>query len=859
MTEWSLLAGKLDVAATPTKPAVDARPEPVRAGAPVRPASPTQKPTGRDALQALLAFSALHDQVRRRKTLAAKYSIFDAPATPEFEPAELFALDEVLQLVAERGVSITGADGLAIALADNNEILLRAAAGTVCPDVGQRIDRDSAFSGACFRTAQVIRCDDTENDPRVNLSACRRLGARSMVAVPLCGRRRVIGVLEAFSAEPMGFNESDVRNLELLAEIILGALKPEDEDRFASSAGVAVNGLATSVTHEPVAAIPAEKPAPVPAIGVPAPIVSSPIPVSVPPAAPGPTTATVPATVPSTLHLVESSAPAVAEEAAVKSPPPLAVVKEPAVPAKQPDVSVKTAAEPEVVNPIVEDISSSSAEPQSALSPATEELPPAYETVGFESLNQPPESSRSVVLLLLLIIVAAVAAAGFWWRGTTAQIGHAMIRRTPAPGVQPDVKTNATSVPNTLPTAPAAKSATASADSFSLESGLDGTTAATPQEISHMPHVNGLRHWSSADASTVTLDLDDQVQYEAHRLSNPERIYFDLHDTALAPALANKVEEVGDALLSRVRLAQPVPGITRLVLETRGASTFSVSLEPSPYRLVVTIRKPGTEPKPQAELFPGQAEAEAERMKLAIVVPPPTKEDIQLRAHVPKMRVVVDAGHGGWDLGTVGRKGLLEKDVALEVAQRLGKLLESRLGFSVILTRSDDTYIPLDQRSAVANQSQADLFISIHANYSDLPSARGVETYYSRSFASSAHSAESGGKPLMPVILSPADLREKVQDSARLAESVQHTLYATLAGQNPGIRNRGVKPAGFAVLNGTSMPAILAEISFVSSPADEQKLLNDGYREQIAEALYRGIAHYAASGHGVKIASAARQ
>ncbi len=206
----------------------------------------------------------------------------------------------------------------------------------------------------------------------------------------------------------------------------------------------------------------------------------------------------------------------------------------------------------------------------------------------------------------------------------------------------------------------------------------------------------------------------------------------------------------------------------------------------------------------------------------------------------------------------MGRKGLLEKDVALEVAQRLGKLLESRLGFSVILTRSDDTYIPLDQRAAVANQSQADLFISIHANYSDLPSARGVETYYSRSFASSAH-ADSDSKVVVPVMLSPADLREKVQDSERLAESVQHTLYSTLAGQNPGIRNRGVKPAGFAVLTGTSMPGILAEISFVSSPTDEQKLLSDGYREQIAEALYKGIAHYAASGHSVKIASAARQ
>ena len=109
---------------------------------------------------------------------------------------------------------------MGIALAENNEIVLRASAGAIKPDVGQRIQRDSAFSGACFRTAQIIRCDDTETDDRVNLYACRQLGARSMVAVPLCGRRRVIGLLEAFSAEPFGFNDSDVGSLELLAELI---------------------------------------------------------------------------------------------------------------------------------------------------------------------------------------------------------------------------------------------------------------------------------------------------------------------------------------------------------------------------------------------------------------------------------------------------------------------------------------------------------------------------------------------------------------------------------------------------------------------------------------------------------------
>ncbi len=207
----------------------------------------------------------------------------------------------------------------------------------------------------------------------------------------------------------------------------------------------------------------------------------------------------------------------------------------------------------------------------------------------------------------------------------------------------------------------------------------------TPQELAKLPRVTGIRHWSSADSSTVVLDLEDQVQYEAHRLTGPDRIYFDLHDTSLAPEFAGKTIEIGDALLARVRVAQPVSGLTRVVLETRGNSNYSVSLEPNPYRLVVQVRKLGTETKAQVNLFPG---AEAEEQKLAIVVPPPTREDLQLRARVPKMRIVVDAGHGGWDLGTVGRQGLLEKDLVLEIAQRLGKLLESRLGADVILTRN---------------------------------------------------------------------------------------------------------------------------------------------------------------------------
>ena len=375
-----------------------------------------------------------------------------------------------------------------------------------------------------------------------------------------------------------------------------------------------------------------------------------------------------------------------------------------------------------------------------------------------------------------------------------------------------------------------------------------------------MPRITGIRHWSAVDSSTVVLDLQDQVQYEAHRLASPDRIYFDLHDTTLASGIEGKIIDIGDALLARVRVAQPVSGLTRVVLETKGSSNYSVSLEPNPYRLVVQVRKLGVEAKNAIVLFP---EAEADRKKLAIVVPPPTREDLQLRAHVPKMRIVVDAGHGGWDLGTVGRHGLLEKDLVLEIAQRLGKLLESRLGAEVILTRNDDNYIPLDERAVMANQAQADLFVSVHANYSDLPSARGVETYYTNFFSvPSAKDLETRdqdrSKGASGAALTPTELHEKIAQSRRLAASVQRSLYGTLSAENSGLRDRGVKEASYVVLTETAMPGILAEVSFVSSPTDEQKLRSDGYREQIAEALYKGIARYAANSRSVKMASAGK-
>ena len=226
-------------------------------------------------------------------------------------------------------------------------------------------------------------------------------------------------------------------------------------------------------------------------------------------------------------------------------------------------------------------------------------------------------------------------------------------------------------------------------------------------------------------------------------------------------------------------------------------------------------------------------------------------------------KIVIDPGHGGHDTGTVGPDGLLEKDLVVDVGRRLGKLLETRLGAEVIYTRKDDTFIPLETRTAIANQEQADLFVSIHANSSRDPNARGVETYY-LNFTSSAEALEVAARENavseksiheLGDLVKKIALKEKIEESHEFASNVQEALRNGLATKNSGIRDRGVKKAPFIVLIGANMPSILAEISFVSNPSDERKLQTPEYRQRIAESLYRGIAKYVSGLSGVKLAS----
>jgi N-acetylmuramoyl-L-alanine amidase len=226
-------------------------------------------------------------------------------------------------------------------------------------------------------------------------------------------------------------------------------------------------------------------------------------------------------------------------------------------------------------------------------------------------------------------------------------------------------------------------------------------------------------------------------------------------------------------------------------------------------------------------------------------------------------RIVVDAGHGGHDTGTIGPNGLLEKDLVLDVAMRLGKLLQRNLESEVIYTREDDTFVPLETRTAIANKVQADLFISVHANSSRDSAARGIETYY-LNFTSNADALDVAARENavseksiheLQDLVKKIALKDKIEESREFAADVESSMHDSLVLKNPGLKDRGVKKAPFIVLIGANMPSILSEISFVSNPEDEKKLRTPEYRQKIAEALYKGVAKYVGGLSGVKVAA----
>ncbi|PYV34900.1 MAG: hypothetical protein DMG22_04180 [Acidobacteria bacterium] len=404
--------------------------------------------------------------------------------------------------------------------------------------------------------------------------------------------------------------------------------------------------------------------------------------------------------------------------------------------------------------------------------------------------------------------------------------------------------------------------------------------------------VISVRRWVGPNYTRIVINIDGEVQFDARRLVSPDRLVFDLANARPDVSLVGNPLSVEDGFLKQVRVALYRPNVTRVVLDVERIQDFSVFSLPNPFRLVIDVHGPPREAprteraagapatpaatkgtKPQT----GKLAATAKTLQTAPLtirpepVRPSTPTESGSRTLTRALglkigRIVIDPGHGGHDTGTLGPTGVMEKDVVLDVALRLARLIERETGNEVILTRKDDTFIPLEERTAIANQKGADLFISIHANASSDNSARGLETYYlnftsdpgalevaARENATSQESVHELQDLVKKIVLT-----EKIQESHDFASKVETEMHAGLARNGVRVRDRGVKKAPFVVLIGANMPSVLSEISFLTNPSDERLLKKAEYRQKIAEALLRGIFLYANNLGGVKVAEQSR-
>ncbi|MGH9519376.1 MAG: N-acetylmuramoyl-L-alanine amidase, partial [Terriglobales bacterium] len=352
--------------------------------------------------------------------------------------------------------------------------------------------------------------------------------------------------------------------------------------------------------------------------------------------------------------------------------------------------------------------------------------------------------------------------------------------------------------------------------------------------------VDGIHVFSNAQATSVVIALRDMTTFTRGAIPSRHLVYFDIGSRgASAPAASPARLLVNDGRILNIRIAARPHGRARVVIETAPGSAKAGPgrLFPNPARLVVAVTgrrqgdrlpDPAAPPRAAAALASGGSSlTRALGLKVACVV--------------------LDAGHGGHDTGTVGSDGLQEKNVVLDVALRLGKLLRQRLGVQVVYTRDDDSFIPLEQRTAIANRAHADLFVSIHANSNQDPGATGVETYYldltNNRQAMAVAARENAGSEAdvhdLSSLVRKIALNDKMQESHELARDIESSLA-----RGSSQEDRGVKSAPFVVLIGARMPSVLAEISFLSNHGDDRRLHEATFRQKLAEGLYQGLYRY---------------
>jgi N-acetylmuramoyl-L-alanine amidase len=415
-------------------------------------------------------------------------------------------------------------------------------------------------------------------------------------------------------------------------------------------------------------------------------------------------------------------------------------------------------------------------------------------------------------------------------------------------------------------------------------------TAAAPagpaliRDIKRVPIPDGMR---------VTIEMTAETSFRAEQLVNPRRVFFDLKGTRAVPSLIDATLKFNDAIVREIRLGRHPQTVTRVVFDMEGVDTYSVFTLYSPYRLVIDFKPVATgappaapavapvaalpstptplptappirivdeprttSPEPARPRLPAEAGEARAIVAPPIPLPPPAansdgKFSIARQLGLGVSRIVIDAGHGGHDPGAQS-SGLNEAELTLDVAQRLSKLLQKQPGVEVVMTRDTDVFIPLEERTAIANREGADLFLSIHANASRSPRARGVETYFlnfatntdAEAVAARENSASGRAMHSLPDIVRAIALNNKIDESRDFADMVQQSMVRRLGARNKQLKDLGVKQAPFVVLIGAAMPSVLAEISFVTHRQEGQLLKTAAYRQQIAEALFDAVLKY---------------
>jgi N-acetylmuramoyl-L-alanine amidase len=393
--------------------------------------------------------------------------------------------------------------------------------------------------------------------------------------------------------------------------------------------------------------------------------------------------------------------------------------------------------------------------------------------------------------------------------------------------------------------------------------------------------VKSIRYWSGGDYTRIVIDQDKEIKFQAQELK--DRLVFDLLNTRLDPSVDKDPLPVNDGILRQVRAAQYAPDIVRVVLDLASIKSYVAFPLHDPDRLVIDVTgEGGREAEPrvasadtdtqQAEPAESEQEPEMEaepKTAPLTTAPPPTKVpearngdaklSLSRQMGLKIKTIAIDAGHGGYDPGAIGKNGLKEKTITLDIAKRLATLVRDRLGCNVVMTRDRDVFIPLEERPFIAKSKRADLFVSIHVNATRKRRTRGIETYVQSltasdrdAMATAARENAMSTKKLSELkteldrIFADLTRDDKIEESLYLADSVQGSLVNNLRQVNrhaSDLKAR-IKRAFFYVLINTEMPSILAEVGFISNPEEEKLLKSDAYRQSIAEALYQGVKKY---------------